>query len=222
LVSPLRPLPDVVTITDPFFKGCENSCKIIMELPAIQSEPHSLDIMAEAAARFQQLHYVHSEVLALQEKALSSLVIAKGLAAMGSSDQNRSTLDQFKNDTETSGNLCVLYAEMFYVVAFRVVDITRVMNAKLFGTKRIISEPAGVRNARNLLILHPEQVKHGAVLSRVSTLRWADEAGIRLKELRSPHESREFQDPGFGPNCLEFREFWLNWSEHVYVKLTEA
>jgi hypothetical protein len=96
---------------------------------------------------------------------------------------------------------CQLYAEAFYMFAFRVLDITRHVNKELFGKAKICPEPQGVSDVRLHLIVHPARKE--PVLNRSFDVSMADGRGVVLKSRRLPGEGADPVDAGFRANAIK-------------------
>jgi hypothetical protein len=110
---------------------------------------------------------------------------------------------------------CQLYAEAFYLFAFRVFDITRIVNKDLFGKAKVCPEPRGVREVRNDLIIHPTGSAKQPVLNRSFTVSMEDGRGVVLKSQRLPGEGADPVDAGFRSNAAEFQVFIGGWIAKV-------
>lgn len=106
--------------------------------------------------------------------------------------------------------------ESFYVFSFRVIDISRAVSQNLFKKKPLVSEPSGIINVRNHLIIHPERSR-SAVLSLSFSL--SEELGGVLKSRRESHETDAEPDAGLWANAREFSDWMMNWTVAAEARL---
>lgn len=186
----------------------------------VTADPHMSGLLREGSSRFHQMDYLHGRVELFHQTAVDAIRDLVSSVPISQLNEESELKGKISKITKSIGDVCnhtTLYTEMFYIIAFRQVEITRFVNKRIFNQERIIPEPKGVRDARNKLILHPEQVRDGAILSLFYT--FAAE-GIKLKEPREPHENQDYVDMGFGPNVAEFSDFWLKWWQKSYSALS--
>jgi hypothetical protein len=163
----------------------------------IPPESISGRLLMEAMSRLSQLDYLHAQTTTAED-IVGRLVGNPAGAFPAVAGTIRQAM--FK---------CHLYAETFYLFAFRIVDITRHVNKELCGVKEICTEPKGVRDVRNWLIVH--QAKKQPVLNRSFDVSMADGRGVVLKSQRLPDEGADPVDAGFRSNTAEFQRFVHRW-----------
>ena len=187
--------------------------------PAVSRHSELYPLLGEARSRFGQLQYLYDTVLRLQGKVVIASENAKLLAKQES--YGHKEWRKFAKQYHKMGNRTVLHAEMFYVIAFREIEIVRIINLIVYGKKSFIKEPAGVRDARNHLIIHPEKVKPGPLFYMSASFDSDDKESFRLRSERFPGESKEFMDAGIGPNAREFRVFWIKWWQKLFSTFSD-
>jgi hypothetical protein len=167
----------------------------------LNGEPVAKALAFEVASRLDQLDYLHAQVLARE-------VMPKLL--------HGGDISEF-----TAVIQCAIYAEAFYMFAFRNLDAIREINKRLFHKSAICTEPKGVRDVRNHLIIHPENLPQ-PVLNRSFQMSKEDGRGIILKSFRSSTERTDFVDAGYRANAAEFRDFVKKWILAVYQRTKPA
>lgn len=180
----------------PFHSDCEMKLNALLSHPGLLGDTRCLELLEEARSRLEQLDYLFNEIQSLQAVARRSGLAAEALREEKFRDY-RSTAQHFEDELDSSLRACVLFTESYYIFSFRIVEVFRALNTSRFGKETSVAEPIGVRDARNHLIVHPEKVRLGPILSRTAFLPYNSDDGLRLKNLRGPHESQDFQDKGF-------------------------
>lgn len=200
---------------------------MLCALPKITADSHARAMLQEAHLRFQQMHYLFNFAISSAVAANYHVNNAFRNALPGAVEGVSIDLYSHRDNPLVVAawdmhceltNHAILHTEMFYIIAFRQITITRYMNKRVFGRERIVREPAGVRDARNKLILHPEEVIGAPLLSRGVTIA-AD--GVTLRSGRRPEENQDYADAGFTKNVAEFKSFWLCWWMKTYNHLSE-
>ena len=108
--------------------------------------------------------------------------------------------------------------EMFHIIAFRQVTMTGYLNKRIFDKERIVKEPAGVRDARNKLILHPEQTIGTPSFFSGATF---ETDGVTFKPGRGPGNNQGYTDSGFTRNATGFNASWIKWWIKTHNRLLD-
>ena len=217
--------PKSVDIEDPHFAGFRNACDLLLVLPNVKSHPHVCEMLKEAQRRFQQMHYLLD--VATSATSAARQHVFSNIEPMFSSAQKEKPIDPCSCEddpairaawnklTDLMGH-AILHTEMFYIIAFRQVTITRYLNKRIFGKERIVKEPAGVRDARNKLILHPEQTVEAPSFFAGATF---ETGGVMFNSGREAGSDQGYADSGFASNVAEFDAFWTKWWVKTHNRL---
>jgi hypothetical protein len=109
-----------------------------------------------------------------------------------------------------------LFAEAFYLFAFRVIDITRLLNKRPFGRRKLAPEPRGVITIRNLFIVHPER-STSPILSH-NLMFSSFDRNVYIKGARPVGENDDLRDLGFRENLAEFVAFIEAWIDAAAIQ----
>jgi len=114
-------------------------------------------------------------------------------------------------------------AEAFYVFGFRLLDITRKVCEHGGFSQLKPPEPQKFRNVRNFLIIHPEKdAEDRRVLSWSLYVTNKDNRGVVIKNKRREQEKKGHNDPGLGPNAVEFQRYLEAWIVSVSTGLQSS
>jgi hypothetical protein len=186
-----------------FFSQFYRPMAILLASNSVRSRSISKLLIIEAQSRLPQLDYPRAQIMDSEDTVDSMKAPLSPEMAMAFREA------MFK---------CQLYAEAFYLFAFRVVDITRQVNRELFAKTKICSEPQGVCDVRNRLIVHSEKEP---VLNRSFDVSIADGRSVVLKWRRLAGEEPHPVDPGFRTNAAEFQSFLETWTREAANRLSE-
>jgi hypothetical protein len=171
-------------------------------------------LMREIRDRMPQLDYLFKNTIKFERFSIENT----NLMAASYREHKDKEAEIFTWNSFAGGSKAELYAEAYYMFAFRVFDITRDINKRLFGTDSICPQPKGIRDVRNHLIIHPEN-RPLPIISRSFKMVAAEGVGVILKPNRLDGEASDFFDLGVHANSCEFSGFMRNWLTLVKSRL---
>ncbi len=167
-------------------------------------------LVSEVGRRLSQLNFLYDKVRSEEAEVGRLVPLRKMEIDIGQvSSANEEVLDHSTFKAE-------IFAEAFYVFAFRVIDIIRYLNKDIFKIQKIVLEPKGIVHIRNRLIIHPEDHNRLSWSLLVSN---SDGRGVCLKNKIGRGENPDPIDPGFRANATELKEFFLKWASEFRVRL---
>lgn len=186
----------------------------------IRNNPTVFSVLAETTERFQQISYAHEQLLFYLEKAFDDVYAAttKYNETGTPTFTVESRADRIR-DMDTPMFRIKFYAEVIYTYCFRIIDIIRFTNEKVFDVRKICPEPKGINSVRNRLIFHPEKE---SLPNLTSTYCLDPKLGVQLKYL-SPNEIENVvQDKGTVNNFTEMLVYLRQWTTEAQARLNEA
>ena len=168
----------------------------------------SAHLVYEIEDRLAQLEFLRDEVLGNE---LQWIAISEKWYKLGSTPgANADEVTQLGAALADPIKQCCLFAESFYLIAFRIIDAVRHLNQQLGQKPKLVAEPMGIIRLRNALIIHPDKPLPVVTRSFSPSLT----KGLSMDALRLGGNA-DNPDAGFHANAGEFRDFLIQWSNEL-------